>query len=551
MNADPLTMISTRSTPQSRQADPRQVPNSAGGYAFKTGREARLHRFLSLGSSGGTYYVKEQALTQDNAAVVLDWARNDATALVAEAVKISVAGRAPRNNPALFAVAAALGLGDDAGRKAAAEAVPLVARTGTHLFTLAGYCEQFRGWGPALRRAIGGWYLREPSDVAYQMLKYRQRDDWTHRDLMRLSHPGNVRPGQHGDVTPAHRTLFDWASGRDADLSELPLVAAFRTAQGATKVSEWTSLIAENPSLSWEMLPDAALAHAEVWGALIDAGMPMTALIRKLPVLTQRGLLGPMKTGYTAKVCAQVADKDRLIKARVHPVSVLLALRTYASGHAARGDGEWQPSAPVIDALDAAYYAAYGAVEPAGKRRGLFLDVSGSMGSPAGGTPITCREASAALALVTAASEPSTLIAGFTAGSRRGYGGSWGGGPAALTPLSISPRQRLDDAVRSISDLPFGGTDCSLPMTWATEQRAELDTFEIYTDNETWFGDIHPHQALERYRQKTGIDAKLSVTALTPTDFTIADPADAGTLDVSGFDSAVPSLLADFARGDI
>ena len=548
---DALSAISTRRTPQSQQADTRQVPNSAGGWTFTTGREARLHRFLTLGVDGGTYYASEQKIAKDNAAVVLDWARNAAAALVAEAVKISVAGRAPRNNPALFAVAAALGLGDDAGRKAAADAVPLVARTGTHLFTLAGYCEQFRGWGPALRRAIGGWYLREPAEVAYQMLKYRQRDGWTHRDLLRLSHPGNVRPGRYGNVTAAHRMLFDWASGRDADLSELPLVAAFRAAQAAASVPEWTALIESNPSLSWEMLPDAALAEPKVWAALIEAGMPQTALMRKLPVLTRLGVIGPARTGITATVCTQLADAGRLKKARVHPVSVLLALRTYASGHGARSDAQWTPAGPVIDALDAAFYAAYGAVEPAGKRRGLFLDVSGSMGSPAGGTPVTCREASAALALVTMASEPGCLVAGFTAGTRGGYGGRWGGGDPAISPLSISPRQRLDDAVRSVANLPFGGTDCSLPMTWAAEQGAELDTFEVYTDNETWFGSIHPHQALERYRQKTGIDARMAVIALTPTDFTIADPADPRTVDVSGFDAAVPNLLAGFARGDI
>lgn len=120
-----------------------------------------------------------------------------------------------------------------------------------------------------------------------------------------------------------------------------------------------------------------------------------------------------------------------------------------------------------------------------------------------------------------------------------------------LMPLSISPRQRLDDAVRSVANLPFGATDCALPMTEALRHGWEIDHFSVYTDNETWYGQIHPHQALERYRQKTGINARLSVIALTPTDFTVADPADPGTLDVSGFDSAVPSLLADFARGDI
>lgn len=47
------------------------------------------------------------------------------------------------------------------------------------------------------------------------------------------------------------------------------------------------------------------------------------------------------------------------------------------------------------------------------------------------------------------------------------------------------------------------------------------------------------------------LDAKLVVVALTPTEFTIADPSDAGMLDVSGFDSAVPGLIGDFSAGRV
>jgi len=36
---------------------------------------------------------------------------------------------------------------------------------------------------------------------------------------------------------------------------------------------------------------------------------------------------------------------------------------------------------------------------------------------------------------------------------------------------------------------------------------------------------------------------------MTATNFTIADPSDPGMLDIAGFDSAVPTLITDFARG--
>lgn len=72
---DPLTMVSTRTTPQSEKAAPGQERNSAGGYTFTVDDTARLRRFLVLGTDGGTYYVGAAELTKDNAGVVLEFAR--------------------------------------------------------------------------------------------------------------------------------------------------------------------------------------------------------------------------------------------------------------------------------------------------------------------------------------------------------------------------------------------------------------------------------------------------------------------------------------------
>jgi len=116
---DALNAINPRDTPQSQPADPRQVQNSAGGYTFTVAPLERLRRFLVLGIDGGSYYASERVLTRANAEVVLAWARDRSGELVDEVVSISTSGRAPRNNAALFALAAAAALGDAAGRKAA------------------------------------------------------------------------------------------------------------------------------------------------------------------------------------------------------------------------------------------------------------------------------------------------------------------------------------------------------------------------------------------------------------------------------------------------
>jgi 60 kDa SS-A/Ro ribonucleoprotein len=204
----------------------------------------------------------------------------------------------------------------------------------------------------------------------------------------------------------------------------------------------------------------------------------------------------------------------------------------------------------IVSALNRAFYDAFGNVEPTGKRIMLALDVSGSMGAAIAGLNVTCREASAAMAMVTMQADPQSMVYGFTSGQqyRVSVWGSTGNGND-FTPLDISPDRRLDDIVRYTAGLDFGGTDCALPMLHAAKQGMEIDAFVIYTDNETWAGGIHPFQALRKYRQHTGIPAKLVVVGMTSTRFTIADPADGGSLDVVGFDTAAPGVISDFVRG--
>jgi len=544
---DALEQIRTRgrATPQAEQAEPDQVRNDAGGWSFTAPGETRIRRFLTIGTTGGTYYATERELTAENAEIVLDWAKNRPQDLVRIAAEISAAGRAPRNQPAILAIMAAMALGDIEGRRAAERAFTDVIRTGTHLFTAAKYREQFGGWGRIARRTFASWYLgKDPEALAYQLVKYRQRDGWTHRDVLRSAHSTKGCDAEHA-------RLFGWLCGRDTDITAVPQwITAYETACDIArsapaprlKADRYAQLIRDYPGLPWEALPDEALTLPDVWRALIDAGLPQTALLRQLPRLTRLGVIAPMSS-HLAAACAQLTDPERLRKGRVHPLQVLIAAKTYAAGRSGRGSGTWVPVPQVSDALDGAFYAAFGAVEPSGKRTMVNLDISGSMTSSAAGYNLSAREVVAGMALVTLATEPATGVYGF---SHR------------FMPLRLSPGMRLDQAAGYMKRLPYGGTDCALPMLHAAQTRTEVDTFQIWSDYETWAGSIHPHQALEAYRQATGIPAKLQMVAVAPNAYTLYrshDPAviadDPLSLDVSGFDAAVPRLLADHARGDL
>jgi 60 kDa SS-A/Ro ribonucleoprotein len=546
--------VSTRLTPQSEPipGSP-QLRNSAGGFAFAVDDWVRLDRFLVLGAEGGSYYAGERALTLESAAAVRRCLEADGPRTVARIAELSEGGRAPKNDPAVFALAMAAGMGRAETRAAALAALPRVCRTGTHLFQFADAAEGFRGWGRALRRAVGAWYAgRDPRDLAYQLAKYQRRGGWSHRDLLRLCH---VK--LDGPANAAAR----WAVGKpdalpaDAAGALAPL-AGSEAVRRATSAAEVVRLVREY-RLVRECVPTRWLREPAVWEALL-ADMPLAALVRNLATMTRVGLLTPASDA-TYVVLGALGDAARLRRSRLHPVAVLAALLTYSAGRGARRTTSpvppfpfapwvtpvttearvqrWSPVPRVVDALDAAFYTTFANAEPTGGRWLLALDVSGSMGcgTIAGVPGLTPRVGSAAMALVTAGSEPHHHVVGFT------------GGPAGVAPVPISPRRRLDDALGVVSALPMGPTDCALPMRYALERGLAVDVFVVYTDSETWYGSVHPAQALRQYRERTCIPAKLVVVGMVSNGFTIADPDDAGMLDVVGFDTAVPQLLIEFA----
>ncbi len=545
--------FSTKNTPQS-QAIPgrRQLANSAGGFAWQLDHWQRLDRFLMLGADAATYYVTARKLTIDNAQIVVALLAQDGVRVVDRIVAVSTAGRAPNNDPAIFALAMAAKLGDLETRRAAYQALPQVCRIGTHLMHFAQYAEAFGGWGRGMRKAVAAWFNDKPaSELAYQLIKYQARDGWSNRDLLRLAHPRAS--------SPAHDRLFAWVTQREVPAAHAPaaepatltalaasdaMLAQVDALRSATSLAAAVNIV-HDAKLPREAVPTQWLNHATMWEALLP-NMPMTALLRNVATMTRVGLLRP-GSDATKRVVAQLRDGARLRKARVHPLAVLAALNTYRKGYGVKGRGTWTPVAAVVDALDDAFYKCFGAVSPSGKRILLALDVSASMasGMVSGIAGLTPREASAAMALVTSATELHHEFIGFSAAAG-GYGGQYGGGQSGITKLAISARQRLDDVIKTIARVPMGGTDCALPMIWANKQRIDVDTFVIYTDNETWAGDVHPAQALREYRNARGIPAKLVVVGMTSTGFSIADPDDAGMLDVVGFDTSTPAVIADF-----
>lgn len=544
-----------------------QVKNSAGGYTWEISDWDRLDRFLILGSEGGTFYASERKLTKENAAAVQRCILEDGVRVIKKVIEISVAGRAPKNDEAIFVLALCSAAAETETRQAALKALPLVARTGMHMIQFMTTASAFRGRGRAFQRAVSAWYNDKAVEkLAYQLVKYQSRDGWSQRDVLRLARP-----------TPAsdnHAAAYRWATKGWSEIGSVEpvdgtkLLWVYECVKRATNEAEIINLIRHH-RLTWEFVPGQWLGSAQVWKALLP-NLPLGALVRNLGRMSANGTLKPLSQELDMAL-AMLEDQNRIRGSRLHPLNILLALKTYASGQGQRGNLTWQPNGQIIKALDKAFTLAFGNVLPTGKDIMLALDTSSSMKSAMLGTtddyaaratkkgkghqrdplPISSREASAAMAMITAAVEPRHMFTGFSAGGTNflSRGGSSYGRRDGISELSITPGQRLDDVIRYIDGLGFGATDPSLPMLYALDRGIAVDTFVVYTDNEVNTGIMHPSAALKHYRTKTGIDAKLVVVAMTSTGFTIADPNDAGMLDVVGFDLSTPTAISCFIGG--
>lgn len=518
MNSSGLT-----STPQTERLTKNQKKNNAGGFVYKIDNWKRLSRFLILGSEGGTYYVSESKLTTQNADNVLKCIKEDGKRVVDEAVKVSVNGLSPKNDLALFVLALVALNGDDSSKSYAYANLSKIARIPTHLFTFMKFMKQGnKGWGRAYKRAVQNWYLdKNNMELAYHVTKYQNREGMTHRDALRLSHPKTD--------DSVKNSIFNYVvkgnvpEGNDKSLQYLKAVNNVSNLSNNNLVSH-----IKEYKLPLEVIP--TIQHTkEVYEAILE-NSPLTWTIRNLSTITRLGLLDNFDN--LKKVVDKLTNPELVMKSRIHPMNVLVALRTYQQGYGIKNN--WVVNQDIVAALNDLFYLSFKNVDTTNSRYLIGVDISGSMGSRISNMPITCAEASMALAMCIKHNEPFCKLMAFD---------------YDFYELPINKNTQLESLLHN--RWGGGATDCAKPMLYAIENNLDIDCFIVLTDNETWAGNIQPMEALRQYRKKTGINAKLIVIGMTSSRFTIADPEDSGSLDIAGFSSDIPALISNFVLDKI
>lgn len=668
--------------PQTCMLNIDQVLNCSGGYVWKLSPIEHVNRYLVLGGAKdmGNYYKQADVVSHECALSVLQMIRSpDPSQFIqlCDLLKaVSIGGRAPKQEPVLLSVAAAIVFAKNSKEKEIAfETAKACIRIPTHMFMLAGFVRDLsmaktvnrgKGWGTGFKRAMAHYYLSHTGrELAFHMTKYQNREGWTHADMIRMLHINPTTLADDGarlmfdyvmmkyarkPKTPSEKTLTNLASQNVAIVpnpfkpltkaefveklnaistpqiptsasvaaatlalahpaaqkmgsltvgskvtgfisaltSVMPSVTATTASKSATEDEDDTFVVIseedeENGSgkktksssqsqlqqvafllkhlhalheagenkdiplacalirsgrLVREHVPTTLFGSKEIWSTLLET-MPLEALLRNLGKLTQIGVAAEKHR----EIVARLINQTEVLKARIHPIKVLVASKVYTNGCGDSGALTWSPNVYISVALTDLFKLSYGAVTPTGKRIMLGIDVSGSMSTPVIGSKVlSCRDASIAMALLYLETEKNVSAVAFS---------------NTLTDLIAPSRfqlrrgMTLQQALSATNGMAFSSTDCVLPIQHAIKNNLLIDAFIILTDNETYAPNEHPQNALVRYRDLTGIQAKLIVIGMTGNCFTITDPTDRNTLNLAGFDTSTPEIASMFMRGEI
>jgi 60 kDa SS-A/Ro ribonucleoprotein len=476
----------------------------------------KLETFLILGGDSGAYRAAQFAFHADAAESVHYALRTDGPGTVRMIEEIAASGRSLSHDAALYALALASSpkFADAETNTAALHALRTVARTGAHLCKYAAYVGSLRGWGRGLRTAVADWYTTKPiQELATQILKHRHRKGWSHRDLLRLSHP---KP-----PTPEHNALFQWAvEGKLGHLApsniawgNLRQIYAFEQLKKTTDDIEMVRLI-EDYQLTHDIIPAECRKFASVWEALLGA-MPYMAMVRNLGHMTEAGLIAP-ESAATALVVMRLGDRSRIRRANVHPAALLSALVKYRTG-------SWQASNIVADALEDALHLAFANIEPTGQR--VLFGIDASLLADDARCHGMCH--------VTAAHAVAVLAMEFVRADAHSHIAILGRGPAFID----APKDARLSAISRAITKDSSSADPSTAIDHARESGMHVDAF-------VFLSGYVPLESLDAYRRQTGIPAKLVVLTTEAADF--EGPVPEYVMRVAGFDPTIPRAIRQF-----
>ena len=276
----------------------RHIRNPAGGAAFKANEVDVLTRHLLISHSRLIPENRKEVRGKVRDFVVNLIKKGKSDELMRKIKDLSKEGRCYHRSNLVYCLAfcaryrGTMGGVQDAAqaqlfkkvRQAACNMVTEVCCTPTDLFQFVADFETIgkdlygcSGWGRAFKRAIRNWYLeKEGEKLAYFVTKYQRRHNWSHKDLLKLSHPKvDNKKGSHAAVfryiTRGYKAIQEWMNRKPMEKDLSDTLGVLFAAHHASRTDQEEKIIdlVRNHGLVREQVPTKFLKNRQVKGTLI------------------------------------------------------------------------------------------------------------------------------------------------------------------------------------------------------------------------------------------------------------------------------------------
>ncbi|XP_046611310.1 60 kDa SS-A/Ro ribonucleoprotein-like [Neodiprion virginianus] len=450
-------------------------------------------------------------------------------------------------------------------RHAAYNAIKTICTTPQHFILFVKFASQIaksapepkHGWGAGWRKAVNEWYLsKDALDLAKCVTGCKGRYGWTHKDIVKLSHPKTDDIAKKAVLKYVlfglKETIKDFGDKPEAAevIEYIQKIENFKHCEDQVLAGR----LLELHNLTLDHVPGHLLKSEEVWNSLIPT-MNITMLLHNLQRMHNIGILEPTGTAVD-KVVDEICNQEKLLKEKIHPALVLITIKNYEkSGPALSYEKQKarkakarsvipppKPTRKIIEALYKTLGYSFNSLAPTGLRYMITIDMSKAMQDNSAWRcgNLSSAEAGCLIALCLLRSENNVTVATFK--------------NIGVHIVYLNKNASLGQIVKKMKQMPTGEVNLEKPMIWAAQKSEEIDVFinvvdvvdkrcgnGARTDN--------PRKAIKEYRSKMELkNAKLVTCAMTTAQMVPHSDDDKNTLTICGFDENVPKIIEAFAR---
>jgi 60 kDa SS-A/Ro ribonucleoprotein len=489
--------------------------NEAGGTAYKLSPKQALAQYAATGCFNQTFYA--DAGEQLDKVLVL--ANEVEPEFVAKTAVFAREKGFMKDMPALLL--AVLSIRD---KNLFERVFPRVADNGKMLRNFVQIMRSGavgrKSLGSLPKRLVREWFEKRGTE---QIFKQAVGQSPSIADILKMVHP---KPAD-----AEREALFGYFIGREIDADKLPeIVKRFEQFKAGDS--------ADVPDVPFQMLTALPLGKSE-W-TVIARNAPWQMTRMNLNTFQRHGVFED--ESMVKVIAGRLRDAAAIKRARVFPFQLMSAYKAAESNKGIPRE--------ITDALQDAMEIATENVPKIDGKVYVFPDISGSMQSPATGyrkgatSTVRCVDIAALFSAAILRKNPDAEIIPFE---------------SKIVDVRLNPRDSIMTNAEKLSNLPFGGTNCSAPLAELNRRKAKGDVLIYVSDNESWIdtpvygrfggGATETMKQWNEFKSRNR-DAKLVCIDIQPYGHTQAQER-RDILNVGGFSDQVFTLVSEFANGNL